>query len=243
MKGDNHISICTWNLRGFPSSIPYLRKLVTTHDIVLVSEHWLHANQINRMEEISTKASYFVRASNEAGADKYGISRGEGGVAIIWRKEMKGVTPLMEITHDRICGIRVQMEDKVVLNIFSVYLPSKGCKGSLEGSKGELSAILEGVEHGSINIVGGDFNGDVGSKGGPRGLKKATPEGAMVFDFAESYGLTFSNLQQYAKGPVNTHYGPTGSSCIDYILLPKDLEPMISKCSVVEEDPLNTSDY
>ena len=50
-------------------------------------------------------------------------------------------------------------------------------------------------------------------------------------------------MQEYASGPVNTHYGPTGSSCLDYILVPKDLELAVCKCSTIEEDPLNTSDH
>ena len=56
-------------------------------------------------------------------------------------------------------------------------------------------------------------------------------------------GLSFVNLNVSAEGPVVTHCGPTGPTCIDYILVPEVLNRDILECGVIEEDGLNTSDH
>ena len=225
------------------ASIPYIRELVKTYDFVLISEHWLHSNRLRRFEDIGPNISYFARASDEANADSYGSSRGEGGVAILWQSELKGVTPLREVVHDRFCGVHVQVGEGKAVNIFSVYMPAKGCKGDMDVTLDELAAVIENTDRGTINIIGGDLNGDVGRLGGPRALRDPTSEGRKVFNFARTLGLSFVNLNEYAKGPVVTHCGPTGSTCIDYILVPEVINMDILECGVIEEDGLNTSDH
>ena len=243
MESKKYLSICTWNSRGLTASIPYIRELVKSHDIVLISEHWLHSNRLNRFEDIDPDTAYFARASRASDADQYGSSRGEGGVAILWSKRLKGVTPMRDTIHDRICGIRVQIGVQTVLNIFSLYMPAKGCKGDLQTVLDEVTAIIEGTENGCINILGGDLNGDVGVAGGPKGTKIPTQEGRHVFNFAENLELSFVNLHAKSIGPTDTHYGPTGSSCLDYVLVPKHITDKVLSCTVLEEEALNTSDH
>ena len=237
------LSICTWNSRGFSASIPYLRELTLKYDIVLLSEHWLHSNQLNRFESVAPNIAYFARSSKNADAENYGSTRGEGGVAVLWCNTLKGVTPLREIVHDRFCGVRVQVGNDTFLNIFSVYMPARGCKGDLDSTLDELAAVLENTETGSLNIVGGDLNGDVGSLGGGRGKRGPSTEGRKVFRFATNCSLTFANLDSRTTGPVCTHNGPTGSSCIDYIMIPDYLRSKVISCAVLEEEVLNTSDH
>ena len=237
-----YLSICTWNSRGTSASIPYIRELVQTYDIVLLNEHWLHDNRLSFFEEINPDISYFARASNTSGAESYGSTRGDGGLAILWRNDLKGITPLREILHDRICGIRIQIDD-ITVNIYSVYMPSKGCRGDLCTTLDELATIIEGNEVGCINVIGGDFNGDVGVLGGPRGLRVPNYEGKKVFQFAESFKFIFANLMPTATGPVNTHHGPTGSTCIDYFLIPEHIKDNVMECKTWCEHPLNTSDH
>ena len=50
-------------------------------------------------------------------------------------------------------------------------------------------------------------------------------------------------MQYITEDPVNTHYGPTGSSCTDYIMLPEYLLELVESCVVHETNPLNTSDH
>ena len=232
------LTVCSWNSRGLKSSIPYIRELFTRFDIVLISEHML-----TTFNEISPDANYIARASKHSNADLYGIKRGQGGVSIIWRKNCVNITPMQDCVHDRCCGIRVQNEHNAILNIFSVYLPAKGCEGDLKTTIDEISGILETTEVGANNIVSGDFNGDMGTKGGPRGIGKCSKEGNIVYRFMTSQNLFAANLSGKSCGPIHTFNGPNGGSCIDYAMIPKDLDESLIECEVLDNEPLNTSDH
>ena len=145
--------------------------------------------------------------------------------------------------HDRICGVRLQNKNDAVFNIFNVYMPARGCEGDLSTTLDELSGILENTELGSTNIVGGDFNGDMGIKGGQRGVRKCTKEGTHVFDFMTRHNFYAANLDRKATGAVDTFYGPKGSSCIDYLLIPIDMQQSFISCTTHDCEALNTSDH
>ena len=139
-------------------------------DIVTLSEHWLHNNRLSQFAELSNDCNFCARASKESSEEKYGKHRGQGGVAIIWRKSLKGVSSIETIKHDRVCGIRVKMADGAVLVFLSVYLPAAGSKTCLNVTLNELEGIIEALEEDAIPIICGDFNGHMGARGGPRGI-------------------------------------------------------------------------
>ena len=193
--------------------------------------------------DISKRKTFFTRSSNQANADSFGLSRGQGGVCILWSSNITGISPLNECIHDRICGIRVQNRKGAIFNIYCVYMPSRGCEGDLATSLDELSGIIENTETGSNSIVCGDFNGDMGVLGGERGFKNCTKEGRLVYNFMVKHDLWAANLTSSATGPVNTFYGPNGESCIDYILVPNVLKGFTQECITMENEPLNVSDH
>ena len=221
----NHINICTWNMRGFASSIPYLHTICRDNDIVCVTEHWLHQNRLNKLGDVSHDNNHFGRASRHAPGDSYGYYKGQGGVAIFWKCNLRSVTLLFQILHDKICAVRLQTENHSIINIFCVYLPARGCADNLEITLDELGAILENTELGSHNVLCGDFNADIGSLGGGGG------------------GLVPMNLNPITSGPVNTHYGPMGDSCIDYTMIPSHLKDAVIAFRVHVYEALNTTDH
>ena len=243
MGVQSELSVVCWNMRGFKSSVPYVRKLIKENDIVMLSEHWLHANRLHLFEENFNGIDYFARSSKFAGADTYGQSRGQGGVAVLWKGSLGGVVPLNDIDHDRFCGIRLQTDKGVCLKLFSVYMPAMGSGEDLSCTLDELAGVLETAEPDDRIILGGDFNGDVGHARGTRGTRPPTIRGSKVIDMTNEYNLEITNLQEEALGPVDTYYGPIGSSCIDYFMTPKEINSTITECRVLEEDVLNTSDH
>ena len=174
MQSTPNLKITCWNSRGFSGAIPYLRKLLGENDIVAISEHWLHGNRLEQLYEATSKFYVCARASKFAAPENYGTSRGQGGggggVALYWRKDLVGVSEITNVIHDRICGIRLQTISGGVINIFSVYLPAIGCGEDYGAVLDDLAEILELREQGSLNIVCGDCNGDLGLAGGPRGV-------------------------------------------------------------------------
>ena len=239
----NEISVCAWNMRGFEIAIPYLRHLMSKFQIVCVSEHWLCSNQLNKFSDIDSNFDYVCHASSKSSAETYGRGRGQGGVGILWHKRLGGVTPICEVKHDRFCAIRVQTPTGNVINIFSVYMPSPGSDDDLSTTLDELSAVLESMEPESVNLICGDLNGDLGSLPGCRGVKSMTQAGGIVNDFCIRHQFWVSNLCKNAMGPIFTHYGPTGQSTIDYILVPYILRGKTVKYGVAGDHVLNTSDH
>ena len=70
----------------------------------------------------------------------------------------------------------------------------------------ELRGILENTEAGSCTIVCGDLNGDMGSKGGQRGLNRCTKEGDQVYEFMQKHDMLTTNLSNLATGAINTYF-------------------------------------
>ena len=239
----NNLKICTWNCRGIKSSVPYVRQLCERYDIVMITEHWLHANRLSELSEISDDMSFIARSSKFSGAEEYGLRRGQGGVSIFWKREIVGISPINDFTHDRICGIRLQNNIGAVFNIYCVYMPARGCEGCLDQTLDELSGILDKSETGAQFIIGGDLNGDMGSLGGPHGLRDPTKEGTTVYNFVCSHNLVATNLLDMAVGPVNTYHGPIGESCIDYLLVPVELQGNLTHCENLDQECLNSSDH
>ena len=153
------------------------------------------------------------------------------------------IAPLCQIQHDRICAVRLQCDNSSIINIFCVYLPARGCADDIEITLDELSAILDNTELGSYNVLCGDFNADLGDMGGPRSIKRTDNRGRLLYNFIMKYDLVPVNLGLLASGPINTHYGPTGDTCIDYIMVPATISPQVRECMVLDYAPLNTSDH
>ena len=239
----NNISIASWNSRCLVTSLPYLHNLFKTNDIITLSEHWLHANKLNTLAEISDDFNVIARASKHSDASTFGYKRGQGGVALLWRKTLGGVSPITSVLHDRICGIRIQGESGRVVNILSIYLPAPGSRDDLSVVLDELSEIIEGMEVGSLTIVCGDYNGDVGHLGGPRSTRRPTAQGRKIVNFFSEFSLFPSNLCDIAKGPLNTFRGGVGSSTIDYVAIPNSLLGDLISSEVLTDEILNTSDH
>ena len=237
------LSICTWNARGFKTSVPYMRELCSRFDMVLITEHWLHSNRMDEFEQIAENFSYFGRSSQYSSDETYGVRRGQGGVVILWNNKIASVTPIREYVHDRLCAVRLQNTQGAIFNIFCVYFPAKGCCDDLTTTIDELSAIIENTDFGTKNIICGDMNADVGNSCGTRGIRNSTKEGKCLSDFIAKYDLFAANLDILARGPVDTFYGPNGSSSIDYILLPNEMVDKVLTCETLDFESLNGSDH
>ena len=91
--------------------------------------------------------------------------------------------------------------------------------------------------------MGGDFNGNMGIRGGPRANNAPTKAGIAVHGCAKSQNLIATNLMRIATGQVDTYVGHNGSSIIDYIFVPEYLRSKIIKSHTGKGEALNTSDH
>ena len=237
------LRIGCWNVRGLSASIPYLRELLDSSDIFCVSEHWLHRNRLNCLDDISKDFLNFSRASKSSTENNFGLKRGQGGVAIMWRKELSGVSVIDNILHDRICGLRIQDARGTTLVILSVYMPAVGAHDDLSDVLDDVSNIIDNLDEDVVPILCGDFNGDMGNMGGPRGLDPPTRAGRLVADFMYKHNMIATNMLDVCEGPIHTFESHNGSSCIDYVMIPSFMENAVVSCRVENEHALNTSDH
>ena len=243
MSKRGKLSIATFNSRGMVTAIPYIKELMKDCDIISVCEHWLHANRLHVLADISDDFNVVARSSKFSDASQFGVRRGQGGVALFWRKSLKGATPINEITHDRICGLRLLSSEGINTNIFSVYLPSQGSSEDFDTILDEIFDIVNNDEPGKLSIICGDMNGDIGYLGGPKSTRRPTKQGRAVAGFFKNLSLFPTNLDVRAKGPINTFKGGMGSSTLDYIALPICMDRQLLSCEVLEDDILNLSDH
>ena len=107
----------------------------------------------------------------------------------------------------------------------------------------ELEAILEDLEEGAIPVVCGDFNGNIGRKGGIRGKGTPTKAGITVLNFMARQNLLAANLTQIATGQIDTYEGHNGRSLIDYIMVPEYISDRVTRCHTGQNEALNSSDH
>ena len=239
----NTLKLTCWNARGYLSSIPYLRKVLSEVDVLAVCEHWLHSNRLSILNDIVNSHYVFARASKASSDEAYGSKRGQGGVAIFWWKDIPGFTRVCNVIHDRACMVRYQPKDGEIYFFISVYLPSQGSEEDLETVLDEISEIVESREANSHIILLGDFNGDIGVQGGPRGRRAPSRRGRYILRFFNRYGFTAINRQMDSLGPIDTFFSHNGNSTIDYIVIPEYLRANVIDCRVSIWDALNTSDH
>ena len=171
------------------------------------------------LDEIDNNFQSFGRSSKSSTEESYGIHRGQGGVALFWRKDMSGTSRIDTVRHDRICGIRIPREDGSAFAILSVYLPASGSNDSLTVTLDELEGILESLGEDTIPIICGDFNGNMDKLGGDRGSGDATKAGRSVKTFMDNQGMCAANMLQLASGSTFTFECHNGRSTIDYVMI------------------------
>ena len=193
--------------------------------------------------EVNTNFNWHGVSSKNSTEEACGMKRGQGGVAIFWDKGLKGVSVIETIKHDRVCGIRMEGSDDTALAFISVYLPASSSNENLSVTLDELSGIIGNLGDNVVPIIGGDFNGDMGTTGGPRGRGTPTKQGTMVKNFMEDNNLSAVNMMNCAVGNVNTYEGHNGESTIDYLMVPKYLGPNVRYCRTGSNQPINTSDH
>ena len=243
MVEEGILRIKAWNVRGCLSATPYLRYILEDADILCISEHWLHGNRHHVLEQICDTHHVHVRSSAASAPEKFGVGRGQGGIAIFWRKTIAGISVVTDITHDRCCVIRLQIDGDTTIYFISVYLPCQGGPDDLGTCLDEISEILYSREGRNLCILAGDFNGDIGMRGGGRSRQPPTTQGSLVANFFQNHNMVAGNLMMGVTAPGHTFESHNAMSTLDYIAIPIAIEDRVTECWVSDWHALNTSDH
>ena len=122
-------------------------------------------------------------------------------------------------------------------------MPSQGSPDDFDTVLDDLADSLNNTEEGSLSLLCGDFNGDVGHLGGLKSTRRPSILGKKVINFFKEFSLFPSNLMKSTKGPVITFKGGMGSSTLDYTAIPYSLEDRVVSSEVLSDPILNNSDH
>ena len=91
-----------------------------------------------------------------------------------------------------------------------MYLPASSSDDDLSTTLDQLSAVLEGRDSDSLNLVCGYYNGDIGTVTNGRGIGPPTKAGKLVHDFFARHQLWPVNQSEDANGPPGGSLGYLG---------------------------------
>ena len=122
-------------------------------------------------------------------------------------------------------------------------MPASGFRDNIAVSLDELEGVLESLDDDTTPIICGDFNGNIGKAGGPRGYGEATRAGKYVSNFMDRQNLIAVNLMDTATGVVDTFNCHNGKSVIDYIMIPGHMKNKVLSCHTGNYVATNTSGH
>ena len=159
------ISIVAFNLRSIYANSDYIAYLISSlpsPSIFCFSEHWLHSYDLSCLRRLFPSFHSSIEVvKDHPYAFEPRLSRGSGGVAIMWHESLSSrISPVPVPRGERLVGIRLSSRPPVLL--FSCYLPTRsGCTDLFKSVLDELDSCFT-LYVGEILLFAGDFNADPG---------------------------------------------------------------------------------
>lgn len=224
------LSVVTYNSQGHgPDRLRYISQLLRDYDFVFVQEHWLFNSNICVLENALGNAT--VHAVSGMNEQELLAGRPYGGVAIIWKNDLKHKVQRISVPSKRVCAVIICLED-VRLLLCNVYMPQNDSPIEYEETLQSLSNICFENNVDRI-IIGGDMNVDT-SRAGDRNL-------APLLRFMVNEHLRFGTLHGEVdftfESKINGY-----KSVIDYFLVSDNLSGFITEHKVRHEVD-NMSDH
>ena len=237
------LNILSWNVRGIMSSAYSLSCILDENniDIALISEHKLFSYSAGFLSSINTKYDYV--SVEQSGTNPYSKATcGQGGVAILYKKSLSKQTEHIDhIRNDRILGIELKPinNQQESLFVFSVYLPAHNNISDYKDTVSELEAISSFyLKEGNL-IVGGDCNTQILNI--HNGHNGSSYKSKILNNFIDSMNLISINTANLRTGP-NYSFCPN-KTMLDHIFVNEGYFNGVSKCYIIAEDKILTSDH
>ena len=159
------LRICTYNCRSVKKSLPEVRRLCDSHDIVCIQEHWLLPSELDYLSNIHNDF-YSVGSSAVDVTSDILVGRPYGGTAILYRKSLCNLVSILPTTNSCVTGLKL-LTVVGPLMLLTVYMPTEyNDDDSLEKyteACAYLDAILTDCDTPHA-VIAGDFNCQPGSR-------------------------------------------------------------------------------
>ena len=245
MENKNDLKIVAWNMNcSFSSAHMYLNELMVENDIVVISEHALFPCEHYKLNYINSDF-YFdpVKSYSRLSDENFGTCRGQGGVAIGWRKDLSNIIKPLDVGKcDRICALQVNLCD-MTLFIVGVYMPHASCIiADYKQVLSELDGVLiDMMSKGEVILIG-DVNCHFSREIGPRGWGRTSPNGKLFINQLQQYNMVASDMGSNCTGPTYTFSSTRGSSYIDHCFTSRHISDRLN-CEILEDTVNNVSDH
>ena len=212
-------------MQYFKSTQLYCKFLIARFDILVISEHSLFKEQLGMLESCTDNTYNSVAVSNNLPVLSGNLAH--GGVALLWKRTLDDyISPLENISSDRIVGIHCNFPNKNLLFVLGVYLPSSNAKlEEFQEYLDHLWALYNSLSARGYVLILGDLNGDLENSLGGKGSYERNQRGLKLFDLVDFFNLCPVDLLGSCSGPLESYISHCGRyrSTIDYILLPNCL--------------------
>ncbi|KAK6742269.1 hypothetical protein RB195_009870 [Necator americanus] len=136
------------------------------------------------------------------------------GVGIILNESFRNSVTAVDRLSDRLMAVKVDT-GKVELRVVSAYAPQGGCSKEEKASFWEdLEQYVQSLENEEILLIGGDFNGHVGSRKdgfeschGGYGYGARNDDGLRILEYAVASDLIIANTQPCRCPRTSARYG------------------------------------
>ena len=216
----------TYNCKNFRRTLrhTFISELFYECDFLCLQEHWLLNSQFHMFNNIVSDSPicYESKSPMDEEVQKYG--RPYGGVAILWRSNIKyNVVPVVT-TSSRMCCIQIWVSDSDFIMLFSVYMPcdvgSSGNISVFQDILSEISVICS--RHSAVNVViAGDLNTDLSRE------RSLHTKELLNFCASENISTCHTLLPSIPYSFQSSH----GQSLIDHILISDNMKDALLQCS------------
>ena len=245
------MNIACWNCGGIKSNFVYMQKLLESVDVLAISEHWLYHRQSRRhlldclwlyadeltiLDNLHNDFLYYAKISEQNNMNTR-WKRGQGGVAIVWKKHLKAQRLLLG--NDRIVAIKFRMNNQNYV-FCSIYFPSTNSNlADFIDTLTCLNAVCTQLSYREEQIsIAGDFNVHVSD---PRSGQRENNRGKLLLEMFAEFDMFPVNVDMPCMGPLFTYYSSCGNSVVDYIFASRNIERIVKCVKVGDEHPCNLS--
>ena len=239
------ITVTSWNMGcRWSSAGPYMHELMDKTQIMAVSEHALYPCELQKMNFVHPEFTALSKASHSLDDQLFGSIKGNGGCAILWRKNLScNIRPLPVLGSDRMCAIELHLGNGMLCYIISVYMPHQGCQISDFQTELDIleDVITECSKKGAVLVIG-DLNVHFGREHGPRGWGKTTNNAKKLLNCMNKLDMSVIDMWD-CQGPSYTYTWAKGHSYLDHCVVSNDWSGIIGKCQVHQDVIQNVSDH